>query len=374
MVDGTSTLVIDSGSSSIKAGMANDEAPQTVFPSVIGRVKQSGFMNVANCKETCVGPQAIANRGLFKLQHPIRHGHVENWDDLEQLWSHALYDELQVEPAEYAGVVVADTQISSIRQRERMTQIMFETFDVAALYVEAPGVLSLYASGRTTGCVLECGDGATTITAVHDGYDVPQCHSHSTIGGDLVTSYLRRLLLDRGHAFTTTTESEILREIKETHTAVAMDFVQDVRQIAANATAYQLPDGTSIELGREIYCAPEVLFRPSLAGVTDAGLHSMLYNAISQCDSYLIRRDLFKNIVLSGGSTMLANLPERISKELKAKASFNQHIHVDVPDYRQFGAWVGGAVLGSLSALENIWITKAQYDEAGPSIVYNQVK
>jgi len=403
-------VVIDNGSGLIKAGFAGENFPKCIFRNCVGRPKHDKVMPGGLEGDRFIGNLAEQHRGILSLRYPIEHGIVENWDDMEHIWKY-LYtkDQLHSKSSEHP-VLLTEAPNNPIKNREKAAEIMFEHLSVPALFVSIQAVLALYASGRTTGCVLDSGDGVTHAVPVYEGYALNESVQRVDIAGRDVTKYLKLWLRKEGHVFSSTAEMETVRTIKEQCCFLATDMNKAVHQAtkaymdmkknpevvdkskkkdmknqgqgdASSAQSenffnpelprtYTLPDGKRIDLYTSRFRAPEVLFRPDLLGQEEDGIHKVVYNCIQKSDLD-IRSSLYQNIVLSGGTTLFHGFGSRLFGEMKELIDDQEvKLKIHAMGERIFSTWVGGSILAGLSTFKRMWITKEDYENEGSRRLY----
>ncbi|KAK1332785.1 hypothetical protein QTO34_006316 [Cnephaeus nilssonii] len=384
-------VVIDNGSGVIKAGFAGDQIPKYCFPNYVGRPKHMRVMAGALEGDLFIGPKAEEHRGLLALRYPMEHGVVRDWNDMERIWQYVYSkDQLQTFSEEHP-VLLTEAPLNPSKNREKAAEVFFETFNVPALFISMQAVLSLYATGRTTGVVLDSGDGVTHAVPIYEGFAMPHSIMRVDIAGRDVSRYLRLLLRKEGFDFHTSAEFEVVRTIKEVTkgrrlwsdggggqdqglksslgVGVPVTAFEGVSLLPASQRAcylsinpqkdealetekvqYTLPDGSMLDVGPARFRAPELLFQPDLVGDESEGLHEVLAFAIHKSDLDL-RRTLFANIVLSGGSTLFKGFGDRLLSEVKKLAPKDVKIKISAPQERLYSTWIGGSILASLDTL-----------------------
>ncbi|KAK6460395.1 centractin actin-related protein of the dynactin complex [Scheffersomyces coipomensis] len=382
-------VVIDNGSGNLKAGFAGEDKPKTYASAIVGRPKYPRIMTgsllpeVTNVdgigkEDTFIGNLAQQYRGLLKLSYPISHGIVENWDDMELLWNHTYQQELKINSQDHP-LLITEAPLNPRHNRDKMCELLFESFNIPCIYVSIQAVLSLYSSGRTTGVVVDSGDGITHIVPVYEGFALPTSIKRLDIGGRDITEQLgynlRRML---GINLTSSSsEFEILRLIKENCCFISKDPIRDEKLYSSiiynsqneNLSSYKLPDGKTLQIGVEKFRSPEILFNPQLIGNESPGIHELITLSINKTDLDL-RPILYQNLILSGGNTLLKGFGDRLLSELKQIQGHDKtKIKIYAPPERKYSTWIGGSILAGLSTFKKMWITNQEYQE-NPDIIH----
>eukprot|EP00915_Cephaloidophora_sp_WS-2016_P001271 GHVH01001818.1.p1 GENE.GHVH01001818.1~~GHVH01001818.1.p1 ORF type:complete len:389 (+),score=41.31 GHVH01001818.1:342-1508(+) len=371
--------IFDNGSGSVKCGLAGKEEPDHVVPSLIGKNKfvKTALANTVLDSEL-VGDAARTHRGALQLRHPISNGKVTNWTDMEKIWS-LCYDKMNIKSPDENPVHLTEAPLNPRQNRDKMAQIFFEQFASPALYISIQAVLVLYASGKTSGLALDCGDGVCHSVPMIEGFVVPYGVERSDIGGRDVTLLLKRLLRRSGFVFNTSAELDIVRSIKESVCCVNVNTQRSLEDAAremyqgggsrrTGPAHFTLPDMNTIELGAERAWAPEILFNPILAGKEELGVHELCHVSISR-SPIDARAELWNSITLSGGSTLFHGFPDRLLAESRRLVNRETKIRISAPPNRINSPFIGASILSSLSSFKKLWITKKEYEEFGPSII-----
>ena len=354
-------VVIDSGSGTCKVGFSGEDTPRAVFPCVTGRSLDSCH---TSWKRRIVGKEAQQKRDVLNLEYPIERGICTRWDAIEDIWHHAFYNELRVAPEE-CPVLLTEPVLNPGANSEKMRQIMFETFSTPLFCMRVQPELSLYSSGRVSGIVFESGDGISQSVPIIDGLALPYAILRVNLAGRDLTNLLEKMLAERGVFI----ERDVVCDIKEKLCYVAADFGRKTQSFGLEKN-YVLPDGKVVTVGNEQFRCPEALFQPSLLGVESVGIHQTTYETIMKCDEDL-RKELYANVLMTGGSTMFPGVIHRMEEEIATLAPPTMKVQIVSHPQAKCSAWVGGSMLASLPILQDsFWITKEQYDESGPCIVY----
>lgn len=397
--------VIDNGTGYTKMGFAGNTEPQYIIPSAIA-VKESAkvggkttsFKGVDDL-DFHIGDDAI-DRPTYGTKWPIRHGIVEDWDLMERFWEQCIFKYLRAEPEDHY-FLLTEPPLNTPENREYTAEIMFESFNVPGLYIAVQAVLALAASWTSkqvgertlTGTVIDSGDGVTHVIPVAEGYVIGSCIKHIPIAGRDITFFIQQLLKEREVGIPPEQSMETAKAIKERFCYTCPDIVKEFTKYDTDPTKWIKPyEGLnhitkkkfSVDVGYERFLGPEIFFHPEFSNPDfSTSISETVDSAIQNCPID-VRRGLYKNVVLSGGSTMFRDFGRRLNRDLKRvvdtrlKASEELsggrikpkpiECQVITHSMQRYAVWFGGSMLASTPEFYQVCHTKAQYDEYGPSI------
>lgn len=346
------TIVIDVGSGYTKAGLAESEYPSCTIPTAIS-------YEDTYTKKFLIGNEALDQENFT---YPIEHGIIQNFDHIERLFEHIFTKELDVSTKDHP-VLVTQPPKNPQRDKEKLAEMLFEKFDVPALYEEVHSVLTFYSSGKPAGLIVESGHGVTSVVPILSGYAISEAILRLDIGGGDLDQYLAKLLNEEETDNSITPQEA--RKIKE-----KLCFVPEFENDTYDEESYILPDGRTVILGKERYKATAPLFEPALVEQYDClGIHEMIFQSIFKC-GFDLRREIANNIILSGGNTFFPGIEDRLTSELIARVPATMKINVIADKDRNVFVWRGGSILGSLSTFhKNICVSKEEYEEHGAPII-----
>ncbi|KAM9960763.1 hypothetical protein ACTFIW_009913 [Dictyostelium discoideum] len=372
------SVIIDCGSGFTKVGFSNEElTPRNEFPTIVGRTKYYEVLYGApNKKVIFAGDEVETQKTNISIKHPIERGSIINWDDMEKLLNYSFHQVLNISCDQYP-ILITDSPFNSKINRERMTQLLFETYNSKLASVTNRASLSLIGSGKESAIIAHCGFGESYSVPIYQGKIITKAMSHLPLGGNDLSNYLMEFLKNRDYKFNTYNENLIVNDIKEKLGYVSLNYNMDMQKAATNISSikeYELVDGRVISLTNELFQSTEPLFQPSLIGCESSsssvsgGIHEHIYNSFLKCDVQE-RIQLQNSIVITGGSTLFKGFSERLSNELSNLSPSSLKLNIfEIPDRRNL-SWIGGSIFSSLSTFRQHWISLEDYDEYGPQIV-----
>jgi len=359
-------VILDMGSATCKVGTAGDDTPTAVLPSIAANNDSEYF---------------------------IHRGIVTNYDNMSKAWNTMFYNSLRKAP-EDQPLLVTEPILNPKINREKMMELAFEQFNVPAYFAALQGLLTVYSSGRNSAMAVDIGHGTVQITPVFEGIVVSQALVKQSFAGFDVTEFLKQLILSSNtnppkrslHSIATLNEYE---QVKHKLCHVALHYEEELSLLNQPDNVHDtftLPDGTAVTLGSEQITCTESLFKPTMVQQTPSNqqqqhIHSsnitsllpldlLIKNSIDQCDDPNISDRMRNNIYLSGGSSLLKGINERLKHELESKYKTKVRI-IEAPG-RELSSFIGASILGSLTTFASIVVERAEYDEHGAGIVHKK--
>ncbi|CAB3373601.1 actin-like [Cloeon dipterum] len=354
------SIVMELGAETCKVGLSSESAPTAAIRTVVGRPMNK---RVSALRDHYVGDEALLKQDVLGIRRPLRRGRVDSWDDMILLWQYAFKEVLRVNPEEHP-VLLSEQPLVPPVNREKMTQVLFETFNVPKMYVASQPVLTLFSIGKITGLNVDTGLDATYAVPINNGFVVREGVRRVDLGGHDLTAFMQRSIEQKG----------VLTQHANTLVHHLCFVAQDLETELTSPNlqvSYQLPDGQVVNVGPERVLAPEGLFNPSVIGSEAMSVPQLVREAIIDSPAVL-HKSLAKNVVLSGGPRLLPGYSTRLKTELEARLT---DLPIGVWGQEKNpapSAWTGGAIFAELPTFQNLWITKAEYDDHGPAIVHKK--
>lgn len=334
----------------------------------------------------------------MEIQSYMKDGMIDNWDLFERVLNYA-YERVIMSESDHHPVLFSEASWNTRHNREKLTELMFEKYNVPAFFLVKNAVLAAFANGRATALVVDSGAKHTSVVPVHEGYVLTQAVVKSPLGGDYLSMQCRQHLeshgidLTMGYAIsgkdvvkerdqprytkralpenlTASWTQHMLRQQLQDYQAAVVQVLESPfdDRIASQIPAvhYEFPTGYHQDFGSERFKLAENLFDHTMLG---AG--QLASTSVSNCDAD-VRLALYGSVVVTGGNTLLPGFAERLNRDLSHRAPSNTRIKMIVANgtvERRFGAWIGGSILASIGTFQQMWISQQEYEEGGKSQV-----
>lgn len=391
-------IIIDCGSATIKSGFCGEKFPKSIIIS--SNNKNHNFINdlkkkdikgkdlgnnvdkiLINSNNIMLAP----NNNYQGTRSYFINGLIDDWEYIANCLSNIFNSELKINPEEY-NILLTEPPHNTIKNRETSYEIMFEKYLSKACYLANSSILSVFAAGKTSGISVDSGESCSHFLPIYEGYGIKQALITSNIAGKELNDFLLKLLSEKGinFNFSESQQKLILTDIKEKFNYISNEYENELHNFSKKGEAfysdYTLPDQTTIKLGTEQFRCPEALFKPNLIGKGhEDGWHEKINKVVMKLDlkkedddEEKIKKELYSNIILSGGNSMFKGLPERIVNETTKSSALNYCDVIAIPE-RKYSSWIGGSILSSLSVFQSLWITKEDYEENGRNIINQKV-
>ena len=375
----TESIIIDNGTSTIKAGFSDDDMPRVVIPTVLGKpfsntggVPEEEEEDINEQIDIFVGEEALNKGGTLQLSRPISKGEIKDFSTMELIWKHIFYNELLTETKTHS-VIVTEAPFAPSDNKRQMAEVLFDKLGVESLYIINTSSLALYANGKTTGTVVDIGYQTTSFVPIYEGFVLNHAVTKVDTGGKDLTDYFCHIigLRDDNDKFVNEGQKSMINELKEKICEVAEDYDSQVKKCldSKKEEVYTLPDGSKVKIAQEKYQCPELLFQPQFFQRDHYGLHEQTFKSIKRCDDD-IEKDLFQNVILCGGSSLFLKIRKKFEKELQSLAPTGKTVKVIAPPERKYSAWLGGAILSSMKKFKAaMFVSKKEYNENGYGII-----
>ncbi|XP_076471335.1 actin-like protein 6A isoform X2 [Babylonia areolata] len=413
--DEVGALVFDIGSYSFRAGYAGEDTPKAEIPTHVGVVEE---IEAAMETDGGDGPPQPEKKYLIDtvyMKHPrknmnlvsfLKDGMVEDWDIFEKVMDYAYNRSIKSESCLHP-LLMSEPAWNTKAKREKMTEIMFEKYNIPAFFLCKNSVLSAFANGRSTALILDSGATHTSAVPVYDGYVLTQGIVKSPLAGDFIAREIGQLmeelnievvppyLISSKEAVGDKAPPKWKRkeniEVTKSFQSymekdVFQDFAASILQVSDTpydpsvvdsmpAVHYEFPNGYNQDFGSERFKACEGLFDPSIIkeaqGNSMLGVGHVVTTSVGMCDID-IRPSLYGGVIVVGGNSLIQGFTDRLNRDLSNKTPPSMRLKIIAAASsaeRRFSSWIGGSILASLGSFQQMWVSKQEYEEGGKGCV-----
>ena len=369
-------IIIDVGACSVRAGLVREDPyPEIFFPAVCSFDAES--FDVIECGLPALLPDnRYKAHQVYPRKTSLRMDRQRSEANLPLKAMDAIVStimmQLDIDP-QVAQLIMTLPPTAPGQERDDLVELLLDTFGFAGICLQDQTQLALYSYNTTTGIIVDIGNHITVVPYI-DGYAIEAGITRLPFGGNAITENLAKLVTMKGMRYFSETEMFINRFIKESLCYVSHSFEEDLAECDKDPKAFirgvdvdrfQLPDHRKmITLDASLFKAPEGLFSPHLWGKDVPGLHEIVWKAIQACPIDQ-RREVSKNIFLSGGSSVIPGLKERLQKEVASMAPTGVAIEVHTRGSFHHAAYCGASVLASLGSFQNYVVSWDDWSTAG---------
>ena len=366
-------IIIDLGANSIKFGFSCDLYPKYVIPNILGRVKPNLFSPIKNYDNFYCGYDALYNSCSLDLSYPLLDNEgkfsfkEEYKKDYEKLFHYIFKEKLQIDEVNY-NILLIDSIFTSSKEHEIIAQILFEKFKIFNLHFEPQCIMSLYSTSKSSGLIINSGEISTEIVPIYEGYIISNCINKFPIGGYHLTQRFMEKYKNDFEMFNVSNKYYMAQKIKEKYSQIfptRKDYedIMNKNDNDTNKLEYNLPDGNIIELNKEIYQIPELIFNPNDSfNIQSQTLPEIIVDTINKCE-ISTRKELFNNIILGGGNTCIKGFEQRLKTEINNIRKKNCGI-ISLEE-RGYSAWIGASRISTWGSFDTQWITRTEFFNRG---------
>ncbi|KAK7098169.1 actin-like protein 6A [Littorina saxatilis] len=413
--DEVGALVFDMGSYSFRAGYAGEDTPKAEIPTHVGVVDDIEMKMETDGGDTPAPPDKKYLIDTVYMKHArkdmelvsfLKEGMVENWDIFEKVMDYVYSRSIKSESCLHP-LLMSEPAWNTKNKREKMTEIMFEKYNIPAFFLCKNSVLSAFANGRSTALILDSGATHTSAVPVYDGYVLTQGIVKSPLAGEFIIQECRKMMEELGvevvppylisskeavpdkqppkwkkkenvdvtKSFANYMEKDVLQDFAASILQVC-DSPYDPSVVDTMPSVhYEFPNGYNQDFSSDRFKVCEGLFDPSIVkeaqGNSMLGVGHVVTTSVGMCDID-IRPSLYGGVIVVGGNSLINGFTDRLNRDLGNKTPPSMRLKVIAAASsaeRRFSSWIGGSILASLGSFQQMWVSKQEYEEGGKGCV-----